>query len=138
MGKLARFSISIDEDLVEAFDQLSRKMGYSSRSEAIRDTIRRTLIRREWDSGDDVAGVITILYDHHHTGLSEAITEIQHGSLGLIISSTHVHIDKDNCLEFIAIKGKGRELEKLANRLISLKGVKHGQLTGTSTGKRIN
>ena len=138
MGKLVRFSISIDEDLVGAFDRLSHEMGYSSRSEAVRDTIRQTLIRREWDSGDDVAGVVTILYDHHHAGLSEAITRIQHNCLGQIISSTHVHIDKDNCLEFIAVKGKGHELEKLANRLISLKGVKHGQLTGTSTGKRIN
>jgi CopG family nickel-responsive transcriptional regulator len=137
MGKLVRFSISIDEDLIEAFDVLSREMAYTNRSEAIRDTIRQRMVRREWESGDEVAGVITLLYDHHHAGLTDALTEMQHHALDEVISATHVHIDADNCLEFIAVIGEARVLEQLANRLISLKGVKHGELSGTSTGKRL-
>jgi len=136
-GKLARFSVSIDEDLVRSFDELSEQMGYTNRSEAIRDAIRERLIRREWESGEEVAGVITLLYDHHKSGLSEMLTEIQHHALGEVISTTHVHVDHDNCLEFIAVKGEARKIERLAGRLISLKGVKHGALTGTSTGKRL-
>jgi CopG family nickel-responsive transcriptional regulator len=137
MGKLVRFSISIDEDLIEAFDVLSREMAYTNRSEAIRDTIRQRMVRREWESGDEVAGVITLLYDHHQAGLTDALTEMQHHALDEVISATHVHIDADNCLEFIAVIGEARVLEQLANRLISLKGVKHGELSGTSTGKRL-
>jgi len=137
MGKLVRFSISIDEDLIEAFDVLSREMAYTNRSEAIRDTIRQRMVRREWESGDEVAGVITLLYDHHQAGLTDALTEMQHHALDEVISATHVHIDADNCLEFIAVMGEARVLEQLANRLISLKGVKHGELSGTSTGKRL-
>jgi len=137
MGKLVRFSVSIDEDLIRAFDSLSHEMGYANRSEAIRDAIRERMVRREWESGDEVAGVITLLYDHHRSGLSEALTEIQHHALGEVISTTHVHIDADNCLEFVAVKGEAHAIAGLANRMITLKGVKHGELTGTSTGRRI-
>lgn len=136
-GKLVRFSVSIDESLVRAFDALSEEMGYANRSEAIRDAIRERLVRREWEAGDEVAGVITLLYDHHKPGLSEMLTEIQHHALDEVISTTHVHVDHDHCLEFIAVKGEARRIERLAGRLISLKGVKHGALTGTSTGKRL-
>jgi CopG family nickel-responsive transcriptional regulator len=136
-GKLVRFSVSIDEALIRSFDALSQEMGYANRSEAIRDAIRQRIVRREWESGDEVAGVITLLYDHHKPGLSEALTEIQHHALGEVISATHVHVDHDNCLEFIAVKGEARVIERLADRLISLKGVKHGALTGTSTGKKL-
>jgi len=137
MGNLVRFSVSIDEGLISAFDGLCRKRGYTTRSEAIRDAIRRQLVQHEWEAGDEVAGVVTLLYDHHRAGLSETLTEIQHHALGCVISTTHVHLDHDNCLEFIAVKGEARAIEQLADRLISLKGVKHGELTATSTGSRI-
>jgi CopG family nickel-responsive transcriptional regulator len=137
MSHVVRFSVSIDADLIEAFDAMSREMGYDNRSEAIRDAIRHRMVQREWESGDEVAGVITLLYDHHRSGLSEALTEIQHHALGEVISTTHVHIDSDNCLEFIAVRGEAHVIERLANRMISLKGVKHGALTGTSTGKQL-
>lgn len=137
MSRLVRFSVSIDEELICAFDSLSHEMGYTNRSEAIRDAMRQRMIRREWESDDEVAGVITLLYDHHRTGLSEALMEIQHHALDVVISTTHVHVDADNCLELIAVKGEAHTIEHLADRMISLKGVKHGELTGTSTGRRI-
>lgn len=137
MGKLVRFSISIDADLIDAFDSLSREMGSANRSEAIRDAIRHRMVQHEWESGSEVAGVITLLYDHHRSGLAEALTEMQHHALTEVISTTHVHIDADNCLEFVAVRGEARVIERLANQMISLKGVKHGALTGTSTGKQL-
>jgi len=137
VSKLIRFSVSIEEDLIEAFDALCRQRGWSNRSEAIRDAIRRQLVEQEWKVGEEVAGVITLLYDHHKTGLAKRLTEIQHDALAEVISATHVHIDHANCLEFIAVKGEATTIERLAHRLIGLKGVKHGELTGTSTGKKI-
>lgn len=137
MPKTIRFSVSIEEDLITAFDKLCHRRGWSNRSEAIRDAIRRRLVEREWEAGEEVAGVITLLYDHHKTGLAETLTEIQHDALGVVISTTHVHVDHNNCLEFIAVKGEAIMIERLAHRLIGLKGVKHGELTGTSTGKRL-
>jgi CopG family nickel-responsive transcriptional regulator len=132
-----RFSVSIDESLIRAFDELSLRRGCANRSEAIRDAIRLQLIEREWEEGEEVAGVITLLYDHHRLGVSEALTEMQHLALHQVISTTHVHLDHDNCLEMIAVKGEARAIEELAGRLISRKGVKHGALTATSTGQRI-
>ena len=137
MPKTIRFSVSIEEDLIKAFDSLCRRRGWTNRSEAVRDAIRRQLVEHEWDVGEEVVGVITLLYDHHAHGLSEKLTEIQHHALDAVISTTHVHIDEKNCLEFLAVRGEARAIEELAHRLIGLKGVKHGELTGTSTGKKI-
>ena len=137
MSGLVRFSVSVDEDLLRDFDALCRERGWSNRSEAIRDAIRRQLIQREWEADEEVSGVITLLYDHHQPGLSERLTEIQHHTLNDVISTTHVHVDARNCLEVIIVRGEARSIEALANRLIGLKGVKHGELTGTSTGKTL-
>jgi CopG family nickel-responsive transcriptional regulator len=137
MARTVRFSVSIEEDLIEAFDALCEQRGWTNRSEAIRDAIRRQLVEREWAAGEEVVGVITLLYNHHRPALTEKLTGIQHHALDAVISTTHVHIDEENCLEFLAVRGEAREIERLAHRLIGLKGVKHGELTGTSTGKRI-
>lgn len=137
MARTVRFSVSIEEDLIEAFDALCKQRGWTNRSEAIRDAIRRQLVEREWEAGEEVVGVITLLYDHHRPALTEKLTEIQHHALDAVISTTHVHIDEENCLEFLAVRGEAREIERLAHRLIGLKGVKHGELTGTSTGEKI-
>ena len=137
MSKTIRFSVSIEEDLIEAFDALCHQRGWTNRSEAIRDGIRRQLVEHEWDTGEEVVGVIMLLYDHHGSGLAKKLTEIQHHALDAVISTTHVHIDEENCLEFLAVRGEARRIERLAHRLIGLKGVKHGELTGTSTGKKI-
>lgn len=137
MGKLVRFSVSIEEELLAAFDALIRTRDYQNRSEAIRDAIRSQLIQREWEAGDEVTGVITLLYNHHRHGVAEALTEIQHHALAHVIASTHVHLDETNCLECIAVRGEAQTIEALADRLKSLKGVKHGELTATSTGKKL-
>lgn len=137
MGELVRFSISIDKELVEAFDALLYEWGYASRSEAIRDAIRDRLVRHEWEEGEEVAGAITLLYDHHRSSLIQALFEIQHHTTVEIVSTTHIHLDPANCLEFIIVKGEARAIETLAYQLTSLKGVKHGKLTATSTGRRL-
>ncbi|MFO8034278.1 MAG: nickel-responsive transcriptional regulator NikR [Candidatus Bipolaricaulota bacterium] len=135
MGNLVRFSVSMEEQLVHAFDELCRRKGYTCRSEAIRDLIRRGLVEQEWEADEEVAGVITLLYDHHRPGLSEQLVHLQHHAPGCVISTTHVHLDEDNCLECVAVRGKAGIITGLADRLTSLKGVKHGALTATSTGK---
>jgi CopG family nickel-responsive transcriptional regulator len=137
MTKLVRFSVSMEEKLVAAFDRRTRKRGYATRSEAIRDALRAQLVRQEWEEGEEVAGVITLLYKHSHPGLSECLTEIQHHALLQVISTTHIHLDRENCLEFVAVRGKAERVRKLADGLISLKGVKHGELAATSVGKRL-
>ena len=137
MAKVVRFSVSIEEDLIREFDALCRVRSWSNRSEAVRDAIRRQLVEQEWAAGEEVAGVITLLYDHHCPGLSERLTEIQHHALAAVVSTTHVHVDASNCLEVVIVKGEAREIERLADHLIGLKGVKHGELTGTSTGKKL-
>ena len=137
MSKTIRFSVSIEQELIEMFDALCKERGWTNRSEAIRDAIRQQLVKKEWESGDEVVGVITLLYDHHVPSLSKRLTEIQHHEIGIVISTTHVHIDEANCLEYLAVRGEAREIEQLAHRLTGLKGVKHGQLAGTSTGRKI-
>jgi len=137
VGKVVRFSVSIEEDLIRDFDALCRERGWSNRSEAVRDAIRRQLVEQEWAAGEEVAGVITLLFDHHRPGLAERLTEIQHHALAAVVSTTHVHVDEHNCLEVIIVKGEAREIERLAHEMIGLRGVKHGELTGTSTGKTL-
>jgi CopG family nickel-responsive transcriptional regulator len=137
MGKLVRFSISMSEELVEAFDSLLREQGYASRSEAIRDAIRDRLVQHEWEEGETVAGVISLLYDHHRPGLIQALLEVQHHTKVEIVSTTHIHLDPSNCLEFVIVKGDARAIEALAHQLASLKGVKHGKLTATSIGRKL-
>ncbi len=137
MGDVIRFSVSIESELLDSFDRLITSRGYTNRSEAIRDAIRRQLISREWEDGEEVAGVITLLYDHHRPGLPEELTRIQHHAIPRVISTTHIHLDARNCLEFIAVRGEGRAIQAFADRLKSLRGVKHGELTATSTGKKI-
>ncbi len=137
MSDTIRFSVSIEKKLIDAFDALCRRRGWTNRSEAVRDAIRRRLVEQEWEAGEEVVGVITLLYNHHGSGLAKRLTMIQHEALDVVISTTHVHIDHENCLEFLAVRGEARRIERLAHRLIGLKGVKHGELTGTSTGEKI-
>lgn len=138
MAELVRFSVSMDAHLVRAFDELCRKKGYACRSEAIRDLIRGGLVEQEWEADEEVAGVITLLYDHHKPGLTEELVHLQHHTPGCVISTTHVHLDEENCLECVAVRGKAHAINGLADRLTSLKGVKHGALTATSTGRHLS
>ena len=137
MSELYRFGVSLEKSLLDKFDKLIKSENYSNRSEAFRDLIREKLVKTEWQREDNVAGAITIVYDHHKRDLLNALTDIQHDFHKLIISGQHVHLDHNNCLEIIVVKGKPKKIKLLANKLKSVKGVKHSQLSMTSTGKSL-
>lgn len=134
---MERFSISMEDDLVQKFDEHLARRGYSNRSEAVRDLIRKALIDEEWQAGEEVVGVITLVYDHHQRQLQDKLTDIQHDHHSMIISATHVHMDHHNCLEVIIVRGVASEIRKMADLLTAEKGVKSGDLTAASTGCRI-
>lgn len=131
---LIRFGVSLPEDLSSNFDDLIRRKGYATRSEAIRDMIRRELVQEAIESDRIVAGVLSLLYDHHKTAISETLNALQHDHHDSIISTTHVHLDHDNCLEVILLHGRAKDIKHFADSIISIKGVKHGGLHLTSTG----
>jgi CopG family nickel-responsive transcriptional regulator len=135
MPPLVRFGISIDKALLDKFDHSIQRKGYTSRSEAFRDLIRQELIKKEWAEGRDVAGAITFIYDHHRRDLLYRIVEIQHDFQKVVISTQHIHLDHHNCLEILAVRGSSKEVLELADLLKSVKGVRHGTLSMTSTGK---
>lgn len=135
---LKRFSISLEEDLLEDFDAFISQRRYENRSEAIRDLIRSSFIKDEWQADKDVMGVITVVYDHHQPNLQEKITELQHDYHHQIVSTTHIHMDHHNCLEVIIVRGKAGEAKELANRLSALRGVRDGKLAMSSTGKHLH
>jgi len=138
MSHTLRFGVSLDGTLLKRFDRLNRKKGYANRSEAIRDLIREELVKQEWIDESVIAGTITLVYDHHTRGLTDKLVEIQHDHYNIIISSQHVHIDHDNCLEIIIVKGAPKQMEKLSFQLKSARGIKHCSLTMATTGKNIN
>ncbi len=136
MSELQRIGVAIDGDLLEKFDDLIARRGYTNRSEAFRDLIRADLVNDvAQHPGSFVVGTITLLYDHHVRLLNEKLTSLQHEHHQSILSTLHVHLDHDNCLEVIVLKGKSADVQKIADRLIAAKGVKHGRLTITSGGK---
>jgi len=137
MSSLIRFGISLEKKLLEAFDGLISNRGYTNRSEALRDLIRDELVRREWLSGEIVAGTITLVYDHHTRELNARLTEIQHNHHNVIIATQHIHLDHHNCLEVIVVQGTPQDIEKLASRLKAARGVKHSALTMATTGKNL-
>lgn len=138
MEDLVRFGVSINQLLLEKFDRLIKKKGYPSRSEALRDLIRDHLVEEEWESDDsEVVGTVTLIYDHHSNNLLQLLNDIQHDYHPLIVSTLHVHLDHHNCLEVLVLKGSASASRQIASRLISMKGIKHGKLTITSTGKHL-
>ena len=139
MSDIIRFGVSLSQRLLKSFDKLIASKGYANRSEAIRDLIRQHLVELEWEvEKKETMGTITLVYDHETRELLEKLTNEQHHHLDSIISTTHVHIDEHNCLEVLIVKGKGKEIKSLANKLISLRGVKHGKLTMATTGKELS
>ena len=136
--RIVRFGVSIPQDLLTKFDRIIEEKGYTNRSEAIRDLIRDFIVRHEWEAGDEeVAGTITIVYNHDETEVIKELLNLQHDYIDEIVSSLHVHMDEHNCLEVVVVKGKASRIKKIAERLISLKGVKHGKLVMTTTGKEL-
>ncbi len=136
MGKTIRFGVSLNSDLLEKFDALCEEKSYPNRSEAIRDLIRNVLVEKEWQAPDGpIAAVLSLVYDHHFSDLAQRLVEIQHDEHDVILTTMHVHLDHHNCLEVLILKGDGAAVQRLAERLISTKGVKHGKLTLTTTGQ---
>lgn len=140
MNKLVRFGVSLDHHLLDDFDRVVRRRKYATRSEALRDLIREQLVDQEWNSDADqeTVATVTFVYDHHVRDLTRKLTHIQHGFQGHIMAGMHVHLDHHHCLEVLVVRGKGSEIRKVADALISVKGVKHGKLTMTSTGKGLH
>ena len=135
MPKLSRIGVAIDSDLLKKFDKLIGRRGYTNRSEAFRDLIRDELVQKTWESpGSQVVGTVTLVYDHHVRMLSEKLTDLQHDFYQHILSTLHVHLDHDYCLEVLVVRGKAGAVKRIADTLISMKGVKHGRLTITTTG----
>lgn len=137
MSEIVRFGVSLEKELLDKFDRLIKEKKYPNRSEAIRDLIRENLVKREWVEGKEVAGAITLVFDHHKRDLVNTLTDIQHDFHPLIISSQHIHLDHDNCLEIIVVKGKPGEVRELSDKLRSTKGVKYGALSIATTGKEL-
>lgn len=135
MSELSRIGVAIDASLLNKFDELIGHRGYTNRSEAFRDLIRDALVEKSAERPDSiVVGTLTLVYDHHVRLLSEKLTEMQHRNFHAVLSTLHVHLDHDNCLEVLVLKGKASAIQRLADSLISTKGVKHGRLTITTTG----
>ena len=137
MAEIFRFGVSLPKDLLDNFDKLIREKNYTNRSEAFRDLIRQELVKKEWQEGKEIAGAVTLIYDHHKRELLNKITDIQHDFQKIIISTQHIHLDHNNCLEIVAIRGNPKGAQKLADTLKSIKGVKHATLSMSSTGRNI-
>src|SRR6185295_6375241 len=138
MKKLVRFGVSLDHRLLEEFDDLIARKEYATRSEAIRDLLRDSLVGQQWNETQETVGTITMVYDHHVRSLTDKLVETQHRFTHTILSGMHVHLDHDHCLEVLVVRGKGREVKKLADLLIGTKGVKHGKFTMTTTGRGLS
>jgi CopG family nickel-responsive transcriptional regulator len=139
MSEVVRFGISMDDRLLEKFDRLIESKGYSNRSEAVRDLIRNALVDEQWakNEREEMVGAVSLVYDHHTRDLADKLTEHQHSHHRHIISALHVHLDAHHCLEVVVLKGPSGEIRRLADELIGTKGVKHGRLMTTTTGKDI-
>jgi CopG family transcriptional regulator, nickel-responsive regulator len=138
MSELVRFGVSLEKMLLDRFDDLIRDKQYTNRSEALRDLIRRELIQKEWQEGKEVAGAITLIYDHHKRDVMSRVMDTQHDFQEAIISTQHIHLDHHNCLEIVAARGKAEEVQRLADALRSIKGVRHATLSMSSTGREIS
>ena len=135
MSGVVRFGISLENELLDNFDNLIKRRKYSNRSEAIRDLIRQELLKKDLEEDREVAGAITFIYDHHQRNLLNKIIDVQHDYQDIIQSSQHIHLDHHNCLEIVAVKGNSKKVNKLSDTLKALKGVMHGSLSMSGTGK---
>jgi len=138
MSKVERIGVSLESKLLDLFDKLIAEQGYPNRSEAIRDLIRDRLSKKELTepTAKAVAGIF-LVYDHHSTKLSQKLVDLQHSHLLQVITSIHIHLDEDNCFEAIILKGRVKEIESVAGRMTSLKGVKLSRVNVMSTGEKL-
>ena len=135
---IERVGISLEDSLLEQFDRLIARRGYANRSEAIRDLIRDQLVQEQWseraDSGEKVA-VVSLVYDHESSSLSQKLTHIQHENHRAVVSALHIHLDAHNCLEVLILRGKGSEILAMGEGLVSTKGVLYGKVMPATTGR---
>jgi CopG family nickel-responsive transcriptional regulator len=134
---LTRFGVSLPSELLQRFDNVITTKGYTNRSEALRDLIRGYLVSEEIAADAEVVGTLTLIYDHHVPGLDAKMKDLQHEFFQSILSNLHFHLDHDTCLEVVVLRGNYSLIQTIADRLIGLRGVKHGQLAFTSTGKNL-
>ena len=133
MSEIVRFSVSVEDDLLEQFDKFCREEQFATRSEAVRQLIRDTLTRRAWESeSHEVAGTLTLVYDHHRPQLRDHLVQLQHDNPDLVVSTLHAHLDHDVCLEVIVLRGPAGRLQQVASRLKGLKGIYKGELVMAS------
>lgn len=138
MPGLERFSVSMNSELLKSFDAHIERKGYPNRSEAVRDLVRAALVEERWAHANvKVAATVTLVYDHHTRELGERLAHIQHHHGSLVVATTHIHLDNENCLEVVILRGKAGPVRKLAERLIAQKGVKHGRATYTTEGREL-
>jgi CopG family nickel-responsive transcriptional regulator len=136
MSSLSRIGVAIDAALLKKFDAHITRRGYTNRSEAFRDLIRDELVESAWERPEsEVVGTVTLVYNHHVRMLNERLTNLQHEVFHNVLSTMHVHLDHDNCLEVLVVRGKSSDVRQIADALISTKGVKHGRLTITTSGE---
>lgn len=126
-----RFGVSLEDTLLKSLDNFTRKNGFPNRSQAIRYLINEYIVDEKWDGDQEVAGNISIVYNHHKRNLLNKLNDIQHDYHDVILSNLHFHIDHNNCMEIIAVKGKADILRELSEKIITCKGIKHGRLTTT-------
>jgi len=130
---IERVGVAFEPELLRDFDIMVRRKGYASRSEAVRDLVRRSIIESAVkDDNSDVIGTLTIVYDHDAPGVTDRLLELQHHHHDEIMTTTHIHLDEDKCLEVLIVRGRSRAVRTLADNIKALKGVRHGELVVTA------
>ena len=138
MESVIRFGISLNPEILKKFDEIINDKGYANRSEAIRDLIRDFIVAEEWKKPEgEVVGALTLLYDHEVRGVADRLTDLQHRYHANVLSSMHVHLDEHNCMELLVIRGIAEDIKRIADYLISSRGVKHGKLVMSAAGKEL-
>ncbi len=134
MSELVRFSVSLEADLLEKFDRHCAEGRFPTRSEAIRQLLHQTLSQQEWETdAREMTATLILVYDHHRAGLPEKLTNLQHDYGGLVVATTHVHLDHDHCMEVVILRRRGSQLRKFASEARGLKGVQKGELVLADT-----
>jgi len=138
MSSIVRYTVSMDQRLLEKFDSQIERKGYANRSEAIRDLIRDSLVGEKWAKATEkVVATVTLVYNHHTADLRDRLADIQHHHTDIVLSTTHIHLDNDNCLEVVILRGKCKVVRSLAEKLIALKGIKHGKIVSTTEATQL-
>ncbi|MFH1706409.1 MAG: nickel-responsive transcriptional regulator NikR [Planctomycetota bacterium] len=138
MAKVARVTVSIEQPLFDQFEKYAAASGFANRSEAVKSLMRKALAEEEWQhKGREVAGAISMVYDHHHGAVVPKLTDIQHDFGHTIVCTQHVHLDHANCMEVLVVRGRADDIRQLLARLKSAKGIKHSALMMATTGEEI-